>query len=291
MPAFHSRLLSYVTMRGNCVSAMQIRGKLRYNTSNLTMPRPPLPQVDENQDACCVREIETFMKQYGNDRPWPFAEGGERTILAVSLVWAALIWLWRKWPNLFSGGLFALGGVLWGLILYFFRDPRRVAPQQAGLVVSPGDGKVVAIATEPEPHTWQGEATRISIFLSVLDVHVQRAPIGGRVVAWSHHPGQFLQAFRPEASEVNEHVTMVIESAYGMVVVKQIAGILARRCVNYTQVGDTLRTGQRFGLIRFGSRVDLFLPPGARVLVAIGDQVYGGITPLAQFVAEVPYDE
>lgn len=226
------------------------------------------------------------MKQYGSDRWWPFAEGGGATIGIVSGFWALLIGLWHRRPNLLTGSLFLLGGAVWGLVLYFFRDPQRDSPAQPGLVVSPGDGKVVAIVTEAEPHTGQPNATRISIFLSVLDVHVQRAPIGGRVVAWAHYPGQFLQAFRPEASEVNEHISMVIESPYGLVLVKQIAGIMARRCVNYAQVGDELRTGQRFGLIRFGSRVDLYLPPTAQVLTAIGDKVYGGITPLAQFPSE-----
>lgn len=226
------------------------------------------------------------MKQYGSDRWWPFAEGGGATIGIVSGFWALLIGLWHRRPNLLTGSLFLLGGAVWGLVLYFFRDPQRDSPAQPGLVVSPGDGEVVAIVTEAEPHTGQPNATRISIFLSVLDVHVQRTPIGGRVVAWAHHSGQFLQAFRPEASEVNEHISMVIESPYGLVLVKQIAGIMARRCVNYAQVGDELRTGQRFGLIRFGSRVDLYLPPTAQVLAAIGDKVYGGVTPLAQFPSE-----
>lgn len=223
------------------------------------------------------------MKQYGKDRQWPFAEGGGATIGIVTGFWWLLTRLWRKWPGWFTGGLFMLGGVVWGLVLYFFRDPNRASPTQPGLVVSPGDGEVVAIVREAEPHTGQADATRISIFLSVLDVHVQRAPIGGRVAAWAHHQGQFLQAFRPEASEVNEHISMVIESPYGLVLVKQIAGIMARRCVNYAQIGDELHTGQRFGLIRFGSRVDLYLPPTAQILTTIGDKVYGGITPLAQF--------
>jgi phosphatidylserine decarboxylase len=97
-----------------------------------------------------------------------------------------------------------------------------------------------------------------------------------------HHPGKFLQAFRPEASDVNEYIAMMIEGEYGRLLIKQIAGILARRCVNKMQPGDTIRAGQRFGLIKFGSRLDLFLPPSAQLLIAVGDKVYGGLTPIAR---------
>jgi phosphatidylserine decarboxylase len=224
------------------------------------------------------------MKKYGADRNWPFAEGGGATIFVATafFVSAAVLWFWR--PGWLSGLLLVLVTALWLLILYFFRDPKRQPPAEPGVVLSPGDGEVVAVVEGCEARYLKETVRRISIFLSVTDVHVQRSPVTGRVALVEHRPGKFLQAFRPEASEVNESIAMIIESEHGgRILVKQIAGILARRCVNYAQVGDELTAGQRFGLIRFGSRVDLFLPLTAEVLVRVGDQVAGGLTPLARF--------
>jgi phosphatidylserine decarboxylase len=227
------------------------------------------------------------MKNYGQDRPWIFAEGGGSTILIVVAIVALALVLWLIWPDsvLLDVLLFvvAIGAVF---ILYFFRDPNRKVAAEPGVVVSPADGKVVEIVEEDESLYLQEPVCRLSIFLSVFDVHVQRAPIGGEVALVEHRPGAFLQAFRPEASDVNEFVAMIINTKYGRVLVKQIAGILARRCVNYAEVGDSLAKGQRFGLIKFGSRVDLFLPPGAQFLVEVGDQVYGGLTPVARLSTE-----
>jgi phosphatidylserine decarboxylase len=223
------------------------------------------------------------MKKYGADRNWPFAEGGGATILVATafFVGAAVLWFWR--PGWLSGPLLVLATALWLLILYFFRDPKRQSPAEPGVVFSPGDGEVVAVVEGCEERYLKETVRRVSIFLSVTDVHVQRSPVTGRVALVEHRPGKFLQAFRPEASEVNESIAMIIEGEYGRVLVKQIAGILARRCVNYAQVGDELAAGQRFGLIRFGSRVDLFLPLEAQVVVAVGDRVVGGLTPIARF--------
>jgi phosphatidylserine decarboxylase len=223
------------------------------------------------------------MKKYGADRSWPFAEGGGATIVVATAFFmgAAVLWFWR--PGWLSGLLLVLATALWLLILYFFRDPKRQSPAEPGLVLSPGDGEVVAVVEGCEERYLKETVRRVSIFLSVTDVHVQRSPVTGRVALVEHRPGKFLQAFRPEASEVNESIAMIIESDAGRLLVKQIAGILARRCVNYAQVGDELTAGQRFGLIRFGSRVDLFLPLEAQVVVAVGDRVAGGLTPIARF--------
>ena len=120
------------------------------------------------------------------------------------------------------------------------------------------------------------------MFLDVTDVHVQRVPLGGKVTVVDHVPGKKLQAFRPEASTENEFIAMGLDTPYGEILVKQIAGILARRCVNYASVGDSLTTGQRYGLIRFGSRIDLYFPTDAELLVEIGDRVYGGLNPHRQ---------
>lgn len=222
------------------------------------------------------------MKEYGKDSNWPFAQGGGSTIGLVSALLITFLSLWRIRPSFVTRALAAIATVVWALILYFFRDPNRTGPDEPGLVVSAGDGEVVAIVAEREEEYLQQEMVRISIFLSILDVHVQRVPIAGTVRRVEHRPGKFLQAFRPEASTENEYIAMIIDTEYGPVLVKQIAGIMARRCVNHMQPGDSVKTGQRFGLIKFGSRVDLFLPPSSEILVTIGDKVYGGLTPVAR---------
>lgn len=222
------------------------------------------------------------MDKYGADRWWPFAQGGGATIAVFTVLWATAVTLWAIWQNGATGLFLFVMTALWLLILYFFRDPNRQVIDKPGLVIGPGDGEVVEIVHEREERYLQTDVIRISMFLSVTDVHVQRTPLGGKVTLVEHQPGQYLQAFKPEASDVNEYIAMVTESGYGRVLIKQIAGILARRCVNYAQPGDTLQTGQRFGLIRFSSRLDLFLPPNAQLLVKIGDKIVGGLTPIAQ---------
>ena len=155
---------------------------------------------------------------------------------------------------------------------YFFRDPERVTPQRPGLVVSSADGKVVTIGTVPAAKELAlGDAllTRVSVFLSVLDVHVVRAPVAGRVVHSVYIPGKFLNAELDKASEENERRAMVIETAAGEKVgVVLIAGLIARRIVTFATEGASVAAGERIGLIRFGSRVDVYMPVGAEVLVA-----------------------
>jgi phosphatidylserine decarboxylase len=219
---------------------------------------------------------------YGQDRTWPFAEGGGSTILVVSLLQLLAILLWLRFTNLAAGIFLFLMSCLWLLILYFFRDPNRQVVNEPGCVIGPGDGEVVEIVHEREEQYLQADAIRISMFLDITDVHIQRIPLSGQVKLVRYQPGKFLQAFRPEASDVNENIAMVIEGEYGRILIKQIAGILARRCVNKMRPGDIVQTGQRFGLIKFSSRLDLFLPPDAQLLVTIGDKVYGGLTPIAQ---------
>jgi phosphatidylserine decarboxylase len=213
----------------------------------------------------------------------PFARGGGPTILIITAFLAAIASLRNKLPKPFGNLLLSLVLPLWGLVLYFFRDPERSIPTREGLILSPADGRVVAIDRVNEPLFLKGPAVRISIFMDILDVHVNRSPVSGEVKLVRHVPGQFLQAFRPEASDVNEHILMGIQIGDRRVLVKQIAGILARRCVNYATVGDHLESGQRFGLIRFSSRVDLFLPPDVQLCVQIDDSVRGGSSVLAQW--------
>lgn len=223
------------------------------------------------------------MTDYGKDRAWPFAEGGGGTIAFFTLILATAVFLWFQFTNWATGLFLLLAAFLWLLILYFFRDPNRQIEAKPGLVLGPGDGEVVEISTMTEDRFLKEEVIRMSMFLDITDVHVQRVPLAGKVTLVQHQPGKFLQAFRPEASEVNEFIAMVTESeGYGRILTKQIAGILARRCLNYLKPGDLVQSGQRFGLIRFSSRVDLFLPPTAKMLVKVGDKVIGGITPIAQ---------
>ena len=158
--------------------------------------------------------------------------------------------------------------------LGFFRDPERTPPVVPGAVLAPADGRVMAIAEVTDP--WVGPSVRMSIFLSPLDVHVNRAPIGGLVKNVEYVAGRFLAAYRPEASEQNERCTVSLEGETARVAVKQIAGVLARRIVCRARPGDTLRSGERFGLIRFGSRTDLVVPRGTQVRIAVGDRVRGG---------------
>lgn len=164
---------------------------------------------------------------------------------------------------------------------FFFRDPERIIPQTPETIVSPADGRVVEIVPE------NAQTRRISIFLSLWDVHINRAPYGGVVRSVVYTPGKFLAAYRQEASWVNEANTITIAEHGREFIVKQIAGVLARRIVCRVRPGDTLDKGQRYGLIRFGSRTDLLLPATAEIAVQVGDVVKGGETILA-FLKEPP---
>ena len=222
------------------------------------------------------------MQSFNSHSPWPFAQGGGPTITLFSAIFVGLLALSRRRANFATRLLAAIGFLVWILILYFFRDPNRNLMEEPGLVVSAADGEVVEIICEREDDYLHQDAIRISVFLSIFDVHVQRIPITGTVKMVRHQPGRFLQAFRPEASSVNEYIAMLIQTTFGPVLVKQIAGIMARRCVNDAHPGDIVNGGQRFGMIKFGSRVDLFIAPAAEILVTVGDRVIGGVTPVAR---------
>jgi phosphatidylserine decarboxylase len=157
--------------------------------------------------------------------------------------------------------------------LGFFRDPERRSPEVPGAVLAPADGRVMEVASTDDP--WVGAAVRLSIFLSPLDVHVNRAPVAGRVTGVEYAAGEFRAAYKPEASEINERCTVTLEGP-ARVTVRQIAGVLARRIVCRVRTGDMLRAGERYGLIRFGSRTDLFVPRTTELRVGVGDRVRGG---------------
>jgi phosphatidylserine decarboxylase len=183
--------------------------------------------------------------------------------------------------HLFTGGwIWAVIPVLLAIFfLWFFRDPRRTIPQGEGLVVSPADGKVTAIERVMTP---AGESLRLSIFLNVFNVHVNRSPITGTLREVRYQKGQYLNAMNPESAEKNEQNLAVVESDDGYeVAFKQIAGLLARRIVFNRKAGDRLERGERVGMIKFGSRVDVLLPGHAEIRVKKGDHVQGGSTILA----------
>ncbi|HRN85169.1 MAG TPA: phosphatidylserine decarboxylase [Hyphomicrobium sp.] len=194
------------------------------------------------------------------------------------------------WPPL--GWIAAL---ITAWIIYFFRDPDRVTPLRDGLIVAPADGKVSLIEKVRPPAELglgEEERVRVSIFLSVFDVHIQRAPLAGRIARSIYVPGAFLNAELDKASEENERRTIVIETATGLsVAVVQIAGLVARRIVTFVAEGDSIGVGERFGLIRFGSRVDTYLPPGAFPAVAVGQRAIGGETVLADLRSVEPERE
>ncbi len=160
-------------------------------------------------------------------------------------------------------------------VAYFFRNPARAVPSGANLVVSPADGKVVRIAPLAASAT-EAAGTAVSIFLNIFNVHVTRSPIGGRLTNLEYVRGQFKAAYDDEASGVNEQNVLTIEGERVQVVVKQIAGLIARRVICWKRPGESLNRGELFGLIRFGSRVDVLLPASVRVLVSEGDRVKGG---------------
>lgn len=186
----------------------------------------------------------------------------------------------------FAVGWIALGIVLTLIALAvtgFFRDPERQAPTGEGLVVAPADGKVVSVADAKS--AFPGSAKRVSIFLSPLDVHINRTPVAGTIEKVSYQHGKFLAAYKDEASQRNEQNALtIVDSAGRTFGVVQIAGVLARRIVCRAKAGDRLARGERFGLIMFGSRTDTYLPENCRIEVAEGQRVKGGETVLARFV-------
>ena len=187
--------------------------------------------------------------------------------VAMVLVWATGSWAWCIAPILLAA-----------FFLWFFRDPRRTVPAGEGLVVSPGDGLVTETVTLATP---DGPRQRISIFLSVFDVHVNRAPIGGVLSRVQYQKGQYLNAMNPASAERNEQNIVTVRGEGYEVTFKQIAGLLARRIVFNYREGDTVERGQRVGLIKFGSRVAVLLPAEAELRVKVGQRVKGGASVLA----------
>ena len=198
-----------------------------------------------------------------------------RWILAI-LAFVALVSLF------FSAWLFLFFVLLIAYTFYFFRDPERTVPNDQNALVAAADGTVTDIIEVDEADVLKTKTRRVGIFLSIFDVHTNRAPIDGRIVYRQHREGLCVDARRPECSEKNEAMTWAFENPRVTIVVRQLTGAIARRIVAWADVGDELKKGDRFGMIRFGSRTEVYLPVAADVLVKVGDHVAGGSTIIAR---------
>jgi len=185
----------------------------------------------------------------------------------------------RSW-GLWLAAFFLLLLALW--VAYFFRDPERVGDRGASLVVSPADGKLIMITEVDEPSFIQGRAIRLSIFMNVFNVHVNRYPVDGSIKFIHYNKGKFFNASAEKSSLENEQMSVGIETGGHRVLVRQIAGLIARRIVTYSKLGEVVKQGDRMGIIRFGSRVDVFLPTGSTLRVKLGDVTTAGVTILAE---------
>ncbi len=198
----------------------------------------------------------------------PIASDGSKFIIPLIIITAVLALYSLHW-------LTGISGLLLVFVLQFFRDPERTIPNEDQVIVSPADGKVVEIVEEQDA-LLDEPFLRISIFLNIFNVHVQRTPVAGTIEKVKYNRGKFLNAASHKASLDNEQNAIIIHTGKEIVLVKQIAGLIARRIVCWAKAGDTYKIGERFGLIRFGSRVDIFLPLNSEIKVSVGDHVSGG---------------
>jgi phosphatidylserine decarboxylase len=187
----------------------------------------------------------------------------------VLLVAAALLWWWHP-----AAGV--VGLLLVAFNINFFRDPERRIPADPRAIVSPADGKVAEVRPAREGKFIGGDAVLVGIFLNVFDVHVNRAPIAGEIKLSEHVPGKFLNALRPESALENEHQILGLQDGEFRVTVRLIAGVIARRISMWSRAGDSVEKGQRIGMIRYGSRAEIYMPAGCEVAVKVGDRVKGG---------------
>lgn len=196
-------------------------------------------------------------------------------LLVLGVISLLCLWI-SPWLALMPGAAFAY-------VLWFFRDPERPIPPDPLDIVSAADGRVIAVDTVEEPWHVHAPMKRVAVFLSVFNVHVNRAPAAGRVAKIHHHAGEFLDARHPEVDVRNEAMNWLLETPHGPLVLRQIAGLIARRIVAWSSEGENLEKGQRFGMIRFGSRTDVYLPLDCEVLVQPGQKVRGGSSVIARW--------
>jgi phosphatidylserine decarboxylase len=212
-----------------------------------------------------------------------------RFLIPLGIIFFALPVIFQVpgWANLWPKWMLAVAGIVTGLLFlfvcYFFRDPERAVPADEAIIVSAADGLVVGVDEIEEPDFHLGPMLRIAVFLSVFDVHVNRSPVAGTVKSTVYKAGQFLDVRHPDSSTRNECRSWWLDTPLGPVAVRQIAGLVARRIVAWAGEGTELERGQRFGMIRFGSRTEVFLPIGCVPLVKPGDRVAGAATPIARW--------
>jgi len=205
----------------------------------------------------------------------PLAPEGWPFVLAFALLGVLTAGLVRPWLSVFPFLLMAF-------MVFFFRDPERTVPPGPDTAVSAADGRVISVKKIMEDEYLHREMTRVSVFMSPMNVHVNRAPLAGRVEKVVHTPGRFMAAYRDEASMENEHLDMILTGEAGPILVRQVAGFLARRAVCRVGPGDSLSKGERYGVIKFGSRLDVYLPPDTEILVHKDQRVYAGETVLGR---------
>lgn len=213
---------------------------------------------------------------------YPFILG---SLIATAVVSLVILWTWRTGSSgtvvFLSQVVFFLFFIITLFTVFFFRDPEREVPGGEGLYVSPADGKVILIKDVFEKEYLKSGAKEISIFMSPLDVHVNRAPCDGRVKTVRYSPGKFIAAYKDDASTRNENIVMLLEGEQGKILVRQVAGFVARRAVCRAKAGDALARGERYGIIKFSSRLDVYLPEDVKVAVRVGDRVLAGETVIA----------
>jgi phosphatidylserine decarboxylase len=204
-------------------------------------------------------------------------------LIASAILIVSSFFISKAWISI---PLAIIGLLLAVFTIWFFRDPERNIPDETksdkSIVLSPADGKVIDIIEIYENKYMKTRANQISIFLSPLDVHVNRSPVSGNVEYYHYRPGQYLVAYHPKSSELNEHSLIGVNTQYGKMMFKQIVGIVARRLVCELKIGDSLNAGDRFGMMKFGSRMDIILPLDAEITTKIGDRVVAGETIIAR---------
>jgi len=209
-------------------------------------------------------------------------DGYKNIFISIVIFFLFLILIYF-FPIIIFKILTALIGILVLFNIYFHRDPEREIPQGENLLVSPADGKIVKIDEVYEPFYFKSNVTCISIFLSIFDVHVNRIPMSGKIDFLKYNNGKFLVAYNDKASQDNEQSIIGIRKGERRILFKQIAGIIARRIIYHLSMNDSVRVGERFGLIRYGSRVDIFFSGNVEIKVNLNDHVYGGKTIIAEF--------
>lgn len=203
---------------------------------------------------------------------------GYNIILYNGIFLAGLILLLNFYPSNFLTILSILTGVLFLFHFFFFRDPNRNVPEGKEVIISPADGKIIKISEVEENKYIHGKAIMVSIFMSIFNVHVNRIPISGKVEFLEHKAGEYKAAFTDSSSELNEQSLIGIKTLQTKILFKQIAGIIARRIINNLKTGDEVKSGERFGMIKYGSRLDLFLPLSSKINVRINEKVKAGET-------------